>query len=116
MCIRDSTNFLAPGFSYDKFLKAYECPQTKGFFPYEWLDSLEKLEHSSLPPHEAFFSTLKNQNISDEDYQYCQQVWSNNNMQTFREFLISYNSLDVQPFCEALQKMCASGKIKRSTC
>ena len=27
----DGTNFLAPGFSYDKFLKSYECPQTKGF-------------------------------------------------------------------------------------
>ena len=54
----------SPGFSYDKFLKAYECPQTKGFFPYEWMDSLEKLEHSSLPPHEAFYSTLTNKNIS----------------------------------------------------
>ena len=64
----DVTNFLAPGFSYDKFLKAYECPQTKRFFPYEWLDSLEKLEHTSLPPHQAFFSTLKNKNISDEEY------------------------------------------------
>ena len=39
----DVTNFLAPGFSYDKFLKAYECPQTKRFFPYEWLDFLDKL-------------------------------------------------------------------------
>ena len=34
LCFLDVTNFLAPGFSYDKFLKAYECPQTKGFFPY----------------------------------------------------------------------------------
>ena len=108
----DVTNFLAPGFSY-KFLKAYECPQTKGLFPYEWLDSLEKLEHTSLPPHQAFFSTLKNKNISDADYQYCQQVWSNNNMQTFREFLIWYNNLDVQPFCEALEKMCAFWKDKK---
>ena len=108
----DVTNFLAPGFSYDKFLKAYECPQTKGFFPYEWLDSLEKLDHPSLPPHEAFFSTLKNKNISDEDYQYCQQVWADHNMKTFREFLIWYNNLDVQPFCDALQKMCAFWKDK----
>ena len=36
----DITNYLAPGFSYDQFLKAYECEQTKGFFPYEWIDSL----------------------------------------------------------------------------
>ena len=36
------TNYLTPGFSYDQFLKAYECEQTKGFFPYEWIDSLGK--------------------------------------------------------------------------
>lgn len=51
----DITNFLAPGFSYEKFLKAYECPQSEGFFPYEWLDCLEKLQHPALLPHEAFF-------------------------------------------------------------
>ena len=34
-------------------------------------------------------------------------------MQTFREFLIWYNNLDVQPFCEALQKMCAFWKNKK---
>ena len=99
----DVTNFLAPSFSYNKFLKVYECPQTKGFFPYEWLDS---------PPHEAFFSTLKNKNISEEDYQYCQQVWSTNNRQTFREFLIWYNNRDVQPFCKALENISASWKDK----
>ena len=108
----DVTNFLAPGFSYAKFLKAYECPQTKGFFPYEWMDSLDKLDHPSLPPHDAFFSTLKNEDISKEDYQYCQQVWSDNNMQTFKDFLIWYNNLDVQPFCDALEKMCAFWKDK----
>ena len=34
-------------------------------------------------------------------------------MQTFREFLIWYNNLDVQPFCEALQKMCAFWKNEK---
>ena len=28
----DISNYLAPGFSYDQFLKAYECEPTKGFF------------------------------------------------------------------------------------
>lgn len=102
----DVTNFLAPGFSYDKFLKAYECSQPKGFFPYEWMDSLEKLNYPSLPPHRAFYSSLKNKNISEEEYHYCQQVWFEQNMQTFQDFLMWYNNLDVQPFCEALEKMC----------
>ena len=108
----DVTNFLAPGFSYDKFLKAYECPQTKGFFPYEWMDSLDKLDQTYLPPHEAFYSSLKKDNISKEDYQYCLNVWSENNMQTFKDFLVWYNNLDVQPFCDALEKMCAFWKNK----
>ena len=29
----DISNYVAPGFSYDQFLKAYECEQKKGFFP-----------------------------------------------------------------------------------
>ena len=32
------TNYLAPGFSYDKYLKAYGCELQKGHFPYEYMD------------------------------------------------------------------------------
>ena len=87
MCVKtdflkclDISNYLAPGFSYDQFLKAYECEQTKGFFPYEWLDCLNKLQETSLPPHAAFYSSLKNANITDEENAYCQQVWEENQM------------------------------------
>ena len=88
----DIMNFLAPGFSYDKFLKAYECTITKGFFPYQYVDSLDKLQETELPPHEAFYSDLKKSNISTEEYAYCQQVWRDQNMQTFQDFLVWYNN------------------------
>ncbi|KAL9978114.1 hypothetical protein ACROYT_G015598 [Oculina patagonica] len=101
----DISNYVAPGFSYGQFLKAYECEQTKGFFPYEWIDSLDKLKETSLPPHKAFYSSLKNTNITDQEYTYCQQVWQENNMITFKEFLVWYNNLDVVPFLEAVEKM-----------
>ena len=55
----DITNFIAPGFSYEKYLKAFGCLSEKGFFPYEYVDSLERLEETSLPSHEAFYSSLK---------------------------------------------------------
>ena len=51
----DISNYLAPRFSYDQFLKAYECEQTKGIFPYELIDRLDKLKQTSLPPHTAFY-------------------------------------------------------------
>ena len=99
----DITNYLAPGFSYDKYLKAYGCEQQKGFFPYEWV-TLDRLNNTCLPPHEAFYSSLKKSNISAEEYAYCQRVWTDNQMQTVKDFLIWYNNLDVSPFLEAVEK------------
>ena len=109
----DVTNFLAPGFNYDDFLKAYGCTQTKGFFPYEWFDSLVKLDETFLPPREAFHSSLRNTDISEEDYAYCQRVWEDHDKQTMRDFLQWYNNRDVEPFCEALQKISDFWKAKK---
>ena len=59
LCIKTSTlrfldikHFLAPGFSYRKFLIAYGSELEKFHFSYEFVDSLEKLE-SDLPNHQA---------------------------------------------------------------
>ena len=52
--ILDMVNFLAPGYSYDKYLKAYGCELQKGHFPYEYMDGIGKLEDRALPPQAAF--------------------------------------------------------------
>ena len=103
----DIVNYLAPGHSYSKYLRAYGCTLNKGFFPYEWIDSLEKLRHDKLPEKEVFYSSLKNEGISDDDYAYLQQVWTEQNMKTVRDLLIWYNNLDVLPFLQALEKQFA---------
>ena len=100
----DITSYLAPGFSYDKYLKAYGCELQKGHFPYEYMDGIGKLEDRALPPQEAFYSRLKNEGISDDDYARCQAVWCANRMKSMREFLVGYNNRDVVPFLEALDK------------
>ena len=68
-------NYLAPGFSDDSYLKVYKCSSSKGYFPYEWLDTWTKLEYPQLPEYEAFYSHLKKCNITREEYAYCQEVW-----------------------------------------
>ena len=97
-------NYLAPGFSYDKYLKAYGCELQKGHFPYEYMDGVGKLDDRTIPPKAAFFSQLKNEGISDADYARCQAVWRDNGMTTMRDYLIWYNNRDVLPFLEALEK------------
>ena len=101
----DILNYLAPGFSYAKFLKAYGAKEEKGFFPYEHMTSLEKLDETSLPPREAFYSSLTEKHIDEEDYALCQKVWKDNGMRSMRDFLIWYNNKDVTPFLQALQTM-----------
>ena len=64
---------------------------------------MEKLNVSQLPPHEAFYSTLKNDNISTDEYQLCQRVWEDNNITTMKEFLTWYNNKDVVPMLEAIE-------------
>ena len=98
------TSYLAPGFSYDKYLKAYGCELQKGHFPYEYMDDIGKLEDRALPPQEAFYSRLKNEGISDDDYARCQVVWCANRMKSMRDFLVWYNNRDVVPFLEAIDK------------
>ena len=103
----DMVNFLAPGYSYDKYLKAYGCNLQKGHFPYEYMDDVRKLDDCVLPPQAAFYSRLKNEGISDEDYARCQAVWHDNKMTTLRDFLVWYNNRDVVPFLEAIDKQFA---------
>ena len=102
--LRDMTNFIAPGFSYDKYLKAYGCEVMKGYIPYEYMDRLERLDDTTLPPKEAFLSRLKNEGISDEDYASCQEAWCDNGMTTLRDFLVWYNNSDVVPFLQVIDR------------
>ena len=94
----DMTNYIAPGFSYDKYLKAYGCEVTKDHFPYEYMDRLERFDDTALPSKQAFFSRQKNEGISDEDYASCQEAWRDSAMTTLRDFLVWYNNRDVVPF------------------
>ena len=46
----------------------------KGVYPYEYMNSLEKLKETKLPSREAFYSMLNVEGISDEDYVHAKKV------------------------------------------
>ena len=64
----DIMKFLGGATTLDSFLKAYKASETKGFFPYEWFDNPDKLDFPELPPYEAFFKKLRNNNPLDKDF------------------------------------------------
>ena len=54
----------------------------KGVYPYKWVDSMDKMDYTSLPPKESFYSKLSLSHISDDDYVLVQNVWKTFNMKT----------------------------------
>ena len=67
----------------------------KGVFPYDYFDALDKLNATQLPPKDAFYSKLNDENISDDDYKHAQKIWETFNMKTMREYHDLYLNSDV---------------------
>ena len=63
----DVTNYISPGFSLSAYLKAFDVAEVKSYFPYEWLDSFDKLRETKLPPYECYYSELKRHNVFEAD-------------------------------------------------
>lgn len=59
----DLSNYLPPGTSYDSFLVTFNVPVRKSYFCYEYLTDFSKLDETSLPPKQCFYSSLKKYNV-----------------------------------------------------
>ena len=70
----DIKNFLAPGFSYCKFLVAYGAELRKFYFPYEFVTDFDKLKSGFLE-HSVFYSSLSKSNITQEEYNLVVKTW-----------------------------------------
>ena len=47
----------------------------KGVYPYEYMNSWERFDETSLPPKESFYSKSNLEDISDNDYLHAHKVW-----------------------------------------
>ena len=75
--------------------KKFDLLRRKGVFPYEYMDSVDRLNEDRLPPKSAFYSRLNESNISDEDYIHAQEVWKEFGCESLRDYLKLYNESDV---------------------
>ena len=80
--------------------KHYTPEQTKllkqkGFYPYEYIDSVEKFKDKKPPPQKAFYSKLTGRGITEKDYKHVYNVWNSFNMETMKDYHKLYNDSDV---------------------
>ena len=72
-----------------------ELLKRKGVYPYDYVDSLDRLAELQLPPKETFYSKLNDEHISDEDYEHAQKVWEAFDCKTLKDYHDLYLKSDV---------------------
>ena len=81
----------------------------KGVYPYEYMDSWEKFDETTLPPKEAFYSNLNLEDISDEDYAHAQKVWDVfeiNNLGEYHDLYVQSDTLLLADVFEKFRDTC----------
>ena len=84
----------------------------KGVFPYEYIDSYEKLNHIVIPDRMHFFSTLIQEEISILDFEHAKNVWSLFHCKSLKEYLYLYLLCDILLLADVMENFrlnCLSG-------
>ena len=77
---------------------------SKGIYPYEFCESIEKLRNQVvIPPHSAFYSRLSLKNVSDKDYQHAKTVWKKFECKNMLDYTQIYVISDTVLLAEVMQ-------------
>ena len=76
----------------------------KGVYPYEYMDSWERFNETSLPPKESFYSELNLEDISDKDYLHAQKVWDVFEIRNLGEYHDLYVQTDTSLLADVFEK------------
>ena len=72
--------------SRDVSSSAFSLLTKKGIFPYQWCSSFDCFKSTELPPRAEFWDSLKNQHITEEEYQHAKEVWSSFKLTSFGQY------------------------------
>lgn len=67
----------------------------KGVFPYEYIDHVDRLEETALPPIESFHSLLRGKTVSQEEYNRAQYMWKLFNCRNIGDYMDVYLDIDI---------------------
>ena len=73
----------------------FELMKKKGIYPYDYMDSFVKFNNKKLPSKDEFYSTLNNENISNEDYKHAKNIWKTFDIKNMGEYHDLYLKSDI---------------------
>ena len=75
----------------------------KGVYPYEYIDSWERFNETSLRDKEHFNGDLNKENITDEDYLHGQKVWNTFKIKNIGEYHDLYVQSDTSILADVFE-------------
>jgi hypothetical protein len=81
----------------------------KGVFCYQYFNSLERFKEIELPPKEKFYDSLKEEEISDDDYERAKNVWTTFKCKTFKDYHDHYLMTDVLLLADVFEQFRRTG-------
>ena len=81
----------------------------KGVYPYEYMDSEERFNETSLPDKEAFYSNLNTEDITDVDYKHAKTVFKNlidKNLGYYHDLYVQSNTLLLADVFKNFRNIC----------
>ena len=82
---------------------AFELLTRKGVYPYEYMDSWEKMKETKLPSKEDYYSQLTGKNISEKDYEFANNVWKTFKLKNLGELHDLYMGTDVNLLADVFE-------------
>lgn len=83
----------------------------KGIYPYEFMDGVDKFDMTELPPRDKFYSKLKEEGVTDEQYGRAQGAWRKLGCKTMKDYHNFYLKMDVLLLADVFENfrsMCMS--------
>ena len=81
----------------------------KGVYSYEYMDSWERFNETSLPDKKAFYSELNLEDITDKDYAHAQKVFEEfklKNLGDYHDLYVQSDTLLLADVFENFRNMC----------
>jgi len=85
-------------------VEEFKLLKRKGVYPYEYMDSVDRMFETRLPEKDKFYSSLAEEHISDEDYAHACLVWEKFRLKTMGQYHDLYLSTDVVLLADVFEK------------